>query len=336
MRSFSYFEPKNVQETVEILDQYRGDAITMAGGTDLLSRFKNNLKTHPAKYVVDISSLGLNFIEPKSDGGLRIGATTPVSAIAESPLVNKRAPLLAMAAVDVASPALRNMATVGGDLLQQVWCWYLRNDYDCWRNGGNICYGAIGDNRYYHSIFGGRLCYAVHASDLGPALLALDASVRVTSPMSENTLRIDQLLPGISIVDGQVKENSLRFNELLTEIEVPPSAQNFRHSWFKDRVRKSWDFALASAAINAPFQGTTITQSRIVLGGLDVKPRRAEAAERALNGNNLSEDVINRVAEASTEGASPLTVGTGNRFRVEILKGVVRKALRTLTNNPPS
>jgi xanthine dehydrogenase YagS FAD-binding subunit len=331
MRSFSYFEPKSVQEAVEILHQYRGEAITMAGGTDILSRFKNDIKTHLAKYVVDINSLGLNFIEPKPDGGLRIGATTSVSAIAESPLVNERAPLLAMAAGDVASPALRNMGTVGGDLLQQVWCWYLRNDYDCWRNGGNICYGAVGDNRFYHSIFGGRLCYAVHASDLGPALLALDGSVKVTSPGGEDTLGVDQLLPGISIRDGEVKENTLRYNEILTEVHVPPPLPSSRQSWFKDRVRKSWDFALASAAINAIFQGSTITQSRIVLGGVDVKPRRAEAAERTLNGNSLSESVINNVAEASAEGSSPLRIGTGNEFRIEVLKGVVRKALRALT-----
>jgi xanthine dehydrogenase YagS FAD-binding subunit len=330
MRSFSYLQPKSVQEAVNILDQYRGEAITMAGGTDLLSRFKNDIRTHLTKHVVDITSLGLNFIEPNSNVGLRIGATTSISAIAESPLVKERAPLLSMAAGDVASPALRNMGTIGGDLLQQVWCWYLRNDYNCWRNGGNMCYGAVGDNRFYHSIFGGRLCYAVHASDLGPALLALDGSVKVTSPRGEDTLRIDQLLPGISIVDGRVKENSLHFDQLLTEVQVPPPVPGIQQSWFKDRIRKSWDFALASAAISAVIQGSVITQSRIVLGGLDVKPRRAEAAERTLNGNSLSDDVINRAAEASTQGASPLTVGVGNEFRVEILKGVVRKALAAL------
>jgi xanthine dehydrogenase YagS FAD-binding subunit len=331
MRSFSYFEPTTVQEAVDILNQYGGMAVTMAGGTDLLSRFKNDIRTHLAKHVVDISKLDLNFIEPRFDGGLRIGATTSLSAIMESSLVRERAPLLAMAIGDVASPALRNMGSIGGDLLQQVWCWYLRNDYECWRNGGNICYGAIGDNRFYHSIFGGRLCYAVHASDVGPALLALDGAVKVNGPDGENRLSIGKLLPGISILDGQIKENILRYNEILTEVEVPPPRPNSRQSWFKDRVRKSWDFALASAAVNAVFQGDTVVDSRIVLGGVDVKPRRAEIAERALNGNGLSESVINRVAEASTEGASPLTIGTGNEFRVEILKGVVRKVLRALT-----
>jgi xanthine dehydrogenase YagS FAD-binding subunit len=236
-----------------------------------------------------------------------------------------------MAIGDVASPALRNMGSIGGDLLQQVWCWYLRNDYDCWRNGGNTCYGAIGDNRFYHSIFGGRLCYAVHAGDVGPALLALDGTVKIAGRDGENRFSIGKLLPGISIVDGQIKENILHYNEILTEVEVPPPRPGSRQGWFKDRVRKSWDFALASAAVNAVFQGDMITHSRIVLGGVDVKPRRAESAERALNGNSLSESVINRVAEASAEGAYPLNNGTGNEFRVEILKGVLRKALRALT-----
>lgn len=333
MRSFSYFEPKSVQDAIDILNQHRGEATVMAGGTDLLSRFKNDIRTHLAKYVVDISRLELDYIEARPDGGLKIGATTPLSAVAESRLVHDHAPLLAMAAGDIASPTLRNMGSVGGNLLQQVWCWYLRNNYDCWRNGGNICYGAIGDNRFYHSIFGGRLCYAIHASDLGPALLALDGTVKITGPMGENTLAIDKLLPGISIVDGQVKENAMHFNEILTEVQVPPLRPDSRQSWFKDRARKSWDFALGSAAIYAVFQGSTVTDSRIVLGGVDVKPRRSEEAERALNGNGLSDNTINHVGEASIEGAAQLTNGTGNEFRIEILKGVVRKALRALTNN---
>ncbi|HMK84252.1 MAG TPA: xanthine dehydrogenase family protein subunit M [Candidatus Bathyarchaeia archaeon] len=331
MRSFSYFEPKSVQDAVDILNRHSGEATVMAGGTDLLSRFKNDIRTELRGYVVDISGLELDYIEPRPDGGLRIGATTSLSAVAESQLVRDRAPLLAMAAGDVASPPLRNMGTVGGDLLQQVWCWYLRNDYDCWRNAGNICYGAIGDNRFYHSIFGGRLCYAVHASDLGPALLALDGTVKIVGPMGENILTIDKLLPGISIVDGHVKENAIHFNEILTEVQVPPLRPDGRQSWFKDRARKSWDFALASAAIYAVFQGGDVTDSRIVLGGVDVKPRRSAAAEQALNGNSLSDSTIDRVSEASIEGAAPLTIGTGNEFRVEILKGVVRKALRTLS-----
>ena len=330
MRSFTYFEPKNVQEALEILNMYSGEAIPMAGGTDLLSRFKNDIKTHYSKYVVDISTLALNYIEPEDDGGLKIGATTPLSIITESPIVRERAPLLAMAAADVASPTLRNMGTIGGDLLQQVWCWYLRNDYECWRNGGNICYGAVGDNRFYHSIFGGRLCYAVHASDMGPALLALNGAAKVSSLNGEEVLSIDQLLPGIGIVDGHVKENRMHYNQLLTEVQIPPPPPNSRQSWFKERVRGSWDFALASAAVNATTQGSIIIGSRIILGGTDVKPRRAQSAEQALNGNELSENVIDRVAEASADGASPLIIGTGNQFRIEILKGVVRKALRAL------
>jgi len=311
------------------MNTYHGEAVPIAGGTDLLSRFKNDIRTHFSKYVINISALGLNYIEPGTDGGLRIGATTPLSTITESSLVRERAPLLAMAAADVASPALRNMGTIGGDLLQQVWCWYLRNDYECWRNGGNICYGAIGDNRFYHSIFGGRLCYAVHASDMGPALLALNGAAKISNPSGEQLLTIDNLLPGISIVDGRVKENSIHYNELLTEVQIPTQS-NSRQSWFKERVRRSWDFALASAAVNAKAQDSVIVESRIVLGGTDVKPRRAGAAEHALNGNVLTKDVIDRVAQASAEGAYPLTIGTGNEFRVEILKGVVRKALRAL------
>jgi xanthine dehydrogenase YagS FAD-binding subunit len=304
----------------------------MAGGSDLLSQIKNKIEKLIPEYVVDISGLGLSYIRYDNSDGLRIGATTSISELLLDRNIFERYTVLSEAASSVATPQIRNSGTIAGDILQQVWCWYVRYNYPCWRNGGIICFGAIGDNRYYHSIFGGRLCYAQHASDLAPALLALDAEVKLISPGGERTVRIEQLLPGISIVDDRVKENVVHYNELLTEVHIPTLSSSVKSTYYKVRVRGVWDFGLASAAIRARFDGETITEARVVLGSVDVVPRRARSAEQFLVGKQLTEANIVQTAELALEGADPLKTGTGNAFRVEIAKGAVKKALRQLSD----
>jgi xanthine dehydrogenase YagS FAD-binding subunit len=330
VKRFGYFEPRSLEEAVSLLSKYGPAAKVIAGGSDLLSRIKNEVQTHIPRYVVDITGLGLSYISFSDSDGLRVGATTPVSELESHPIVRKHYPVLAEAAEAVGSPQIRNVATVAGDILQEVWCPYLRYNYDCWRNGGRICYGAIGDNRYYHSIFGGRLCYAVHAGDITPALFALGAWVKVRGPRGERSMRVEDLVPGITLVDGRIKENVLRYNEILTEIHVPKPPAGARGTFYKIRDRGTWDFALASAAVQLVFDGARVVDARVVLGGVDVKPRRAEAVEQFLIGKTLTEDVILAAGERATAGAIPLTFGTGNDFRLELTQAAVKKALRRL------
>ena len=175
MKNISIYRPTSIEEAIEILSRHGTEAGVYAGGTDLLIRLKNRLKQAPT-YLVDIKKIdNLRYIKEDAQGGVQIGAATKIAEVANSDLLKKKYPMLVQAANMISSPELRNASTIGGDLLQEVWCQYLRGGYSCWRNGGYICYGAIGDNSYYHSAMGGRLCYAVYPGDAATALIPYDA-----------------------------------------------------------------------------------------------------------------------------------------------------------------
>jgi len=324
---FGLVQATSVGDAINQLTKYgAGNARIVSGGTDIISRMKNGIAAHTPSYLIDISGLGLNYIKQDS-GGVHIGSTTPNSDVVS----NTATPSLLSAAIgSIATLQLRNTSTIGGDVLQEVWCPYLRNNYDCWRNGGNVCYGAIGDNRYYHSIFGGRLCYAVHAGDAAPALAALNAQATVQGPLGTRTISMGQLFPGISVVGGRVQEHTVDYNEILTEFYIPNQPSGTMSGWYKVRDRGTWDFALASAAVTAKVSGSTASNASIYLGGVDVVPHHASAAETALNGQSLSEATFTKVAAAAVQDATPLTYGVGNAYRVELTKGAVVNALRAL------
>ncbi|MDG7007046.1 MAG: FAD binding domain-containing protein [Nitrososphaerota archaeon] len=322
--------PSTVEEAVSLLTQYGSQARIMSGGTDLLYQMKNGVTYKTPQYVVDISGLPLNYIKYDPTDGLRIGATTPIANIASDTNIAQYYAVLAQAASTVAAPQIRNQGTAAGDIIQDVWCWYLRNNYPCWQNGGNVCFGVVGDNRYYQSIFGGRLTYAVNPGDTPVAYFALNADVTVQGPNGTANIPISQLLPGVAIVDGNVQENSLHQNEILMEIHVPPPPANSKSSWYKVRARQSFDFALASTAAVLNFNGSTISGASVVLGGVDVRPHRAVAAESYLVGKSLNSSTIQEAAAMAVGDATPLTTGTGNSFRVFLAQGAVSKALTLL------
>ena len=325
---FGLVQAQSVSDAVSLLTQYgAGNARIISGGTDILTRMKNGITFQTPTHLVDISGLGLSYIRQDS-GGVHIGGTTPNTDVVNSAAVPH---LLSDAAATIATVQLRNTGTIAGDVTQEVWCPYVRNNYSCWRNGGNVCYGAIGDNRYYHSIFGGRLCYAVHAGDVSSALMALGAQATIQGGSGSRTISMEQLLPGINVIGGRVQENTLDYNEILTEFYVPNPPSGTMMGWYKVRDRGTWDFALASAAIAVQVSGGKASNASIILGGVDVVPHRASAAESALNGNSLTEDVFAKVAAAAVQDAQPLDYGMGNAFRVELAKGAVLNALRALS-----
>src|SRR5437016_8882786 len=258
MKKVSIYKPSTVDEAIQILSQHGTSAAVYAGGTDLLVRLKNRLQQAPS-YLVDIKRIDhLRYIKEDAQGGVAIGATTRLSELTESPLLKKKYPMLVEAIHTISSPELRNASTLGGDLLQEVWCQYLRGAYSCWRNGGYICYGAIGDNSYYHSAMGGRLCYAVYPGDAAPALITLDATVKIAGPSGIKEMSVEQLVPGDMMVDGRIQSHVVRFNEILTEVVIPPPNAGFRASFEKLRPRGVWDFAMASAALGLQLRDRTI------------------------------------------------------------------------------
>ena len=182
MKPVSIYKPVSVEQAIQILSLHGTEAGVYAGGTDLLIRLKNRLKQAPT-YLVDIKKIeNLRYIKEDGQGGVQIGALTKLAEVADSPLLAQKYPMLVQAVQKISSPELRNASTVGGDILQEVWCQYLRGGYSCYRNGGYICYGAIGDNSYYHSAMGGRLCYAVYPGDIATALIPYDAKVKLATP----------------------------------------------------------------------------------------------------------------------------------------------------------
>ena len=327
MKKFSVYRPATLEAATALLSRHGTEAAVYAGGTDLLIRLKNRLAQAPA-YLVDIKKIeNLRYIREEADGGVRIGALTKLAEMDESALLRKKYPMLVKAIGMISSPELRNASTIGGDLLQEVWCQYLRGGYPCWRNGGQLCYGAIGDNSYYHSAMGGRLCYAVYPGDAATALIPFDASVTLATPSGVKTLSVEHLVPGDLIVDGRIQSHVVRSNEILTEVRIPPPVPDARTSFEKLRPRGVWDFAMASLAMSLHMQGSVISGARVVFGGIAGKPLRETTVERALQGKTLSAALVNDVVPQALANAAPLKY---NAMKIEMAKGLLASALDTL------
>ncbi|PYU26762.1 MAG: hypothetical protein DMG30_01260 [Acidobacteria bacterium] len=291
MKKISIYRPTSIDEAIQILSRHGKEAGVYAGGTDLLIRLKSRLQQAPS-YLVDIKKIdNLRYIKEDAQGGVQIGAATKIAEIANSDLLKRKYPMLVEAVNMISSPELRNASTLGGDLLQEVWCQYLRGGYSCWRNGGYICYGAIGDNSYYHSAMGGRLCYAVYPGDAATALIPFDARVKLATPAGVKELSIEQLVPGDMMVDGRIQSHVVRYNEILTEVVIPPPKPGVRASFEKLRPRGVWDFAMASLAMSLQLRDQTIDDARVVFGGIAGKPLRETAVEDFLKGKTLSSDL---------------------------------------------
>ena len=328
MKKISVYRPKSIEEATDILSLHGTEAGVYAGGTDLLIRLKNRLKETPT-YLVDIKKIdNLRYIKDDGQGGVKIGALTKIGEVVDSKLLAERYPMLVEAAGKISSPELRNASTVGGDILQQVWCQYLRGNYNCWRNGVYICYGAIGDNSYYHSAMGGRLCYAVYPGDLAPALMPYDATVRLATPSGPKQLTMEQLVPGDMMVDGRIQSHVVRHNEILTEVQLPAPRPGFKASFEKIRPRGVWDFAMASLAMGLQLDGKTIQDARVVFGGISGRPLREHAVEAYLKGKTLGPDLHAPAMAAALTGAAPLKY---NSEKIDMAKGLLASGLDRLS-----
>src|ERR1700731_4959044 len=288
MKKISIYKPSTVDEAIQILSLHGTSASVYAGGTDLLIRLKNRLEQAPS-YLVDIKKIDhLRYIKEDAQGGVEIGAATKLAELVDSHLLQEKYPTLVEAINKISSPELRNASTLGGDLLQEVWCQYLRGGYSCWRNGGYLCYGAIGDNSYYHSAMGGRLCYAVYPGDAATALIPFDARAKLATPQGLKELSVEQLVPGDMMVDGKIQSHVVRYNEILTSVVIPPPRPGVRASFEKLRPRGVWDFAIASLGISLQLGATRMEDARVVFGGSSGKPYRDTTVEVFPKGKALN------------------------------------------------
>jgi xanthine dehydrogenase YagS FAD-binding subunit len=299
----------------------------IAGGTDLLGLIKDRAAL--PERLLDINHLpDMARIETPPDGGLRIGALARMSNVAADPEVRRRFPVIAEALLASASGQLRNMASIGGNLLQRTRCAYFRDEDDLpcnKRRPGSGCSALHGVNRN-HAIFGwSEDCVATSPSDLGVALAALDAAIQLRGPGGERSIPFSDFhrLPG----DEPERDTVLSRGDLIVAIEVPGSAESRASHYLKLRDRESYEFALVSAAVAVATEGRRIRSARLALGGVAHKPWRLTAAEAALPGTSLDDSATLRSAIArSFADARPLA---HNSFKVELAQRVALRALQT-------
>ncbi len=323
MRAFSYQRAVAVDQAITAAGE--ADTKLLAGGTNLLDLMKGYVE-RPSR-LVDITRLPLAAIVETKDGGVRIGALARNSDVANHSLIRTRYPLLTQALVAGASPQLRNMATVGGNLMQRTRCHYF---YDVAfaacnkRRPGSGCAALDGYTRQ-HALFGAsEQCIATHPSDMAVALVALDAVVVVRGRDGERRIPSAQFhrLPGTT----PERDTNLAPGELIVAVDLPRSPFAEHAYYLKVRDRASYAFALVSVAAALDVDGGTVRDARVVLGGVAHKPWRAGAAEQRLIGRTLDQGTIDAAAQAAIGGAKPLP---GNAFKVPLARNAVARALQT-------
>ncbi|MBI2819184.1 MAG: xanthine dehydrogenase family protein subunit M [Acidobacteria bacterium] len=322
MKAFQHKNATSVKEAVALLSQSIGKALPIAGGSDLLGEMKDRIET--PDLVVNLKSIaGLDRVEQKQDY-VSIGPLVAINDLADHSLIQQLFPVAAEAASLIASHQIRNVGTVGGNLCQRPRCWYYRGPFQCLRKGGDVCFAVVGENRY-HAILGGGPSYIIHPSDMAPALISLDAKVKITGPTGERVIPLEEffVLPNVNVE----RENVLKPGELLTEIQVPLPAAGTRSTYWKQTERDAWDFALVSAAIAVRQSGGRIEQARVVLGGVAPIPWRSKEAENVLVGKVLDAQSAQLAAETAMIPARPLS---DNHYKVDLSKAVIRGALLRL------
>ena len=323
MKQFLLYNPTSLEEAVELLGTDPARVQLLAGGMDLLGRLKKRIDT-PAQ-VVNLQSVpGLASLREKADG-LSLGPLLTLSDLAENPIILAKYPALAEAAKSVGSVQIRNAGTVGGNLCQRPRCWYFRHrDYVCLQKQGTTCFAQAGEGRY-HAILGGGPCFFAHPSDLAPALIAFDATVRLAGPQGERTMPLESLycLPAEKLVFGL----TLAPGEILTEVRLPAPRPGTRSTYMKFKEKPSFDFSLAGVAAVVSFKNGKVAHARIALSGVAPAPWHAAEAEKALLGAKLDEPLARRAADLVVENNVPLA---DNSYKIPLTRTLVRRALLSL------
>jgi len=294
----------------------------MAGGMDTFDWLKDRIKK--PKVVVDLGMVEeLRGIKDAA-GGIEIGAMTTLTTIANDAMVKERFPMLAAAALIVASPQIRNQGTLGGNVAQDARCWYYRAGWPCYRAGGNVCYAdAPTSINREHAIFNADRCVAVSPSDTAPALVALDAQFVIKNGDAERVVSAEEFFigPGIDIT----KLTSLQPGDLLTAIRIPNTFAGKAHYFEKVRDRQVWDFALVNIAASFGMSGSSIGDARMVVNGVSATPYRLNAVEAFLRGKSRDKATADQAADMAVEGAAPLL---HNAYKIPLMKALVKRAIR--------
>jgi xanthine dehydrogenase YagS FAD-binding subunit len=320
--AFELYQPTSVDDALKLLDRYGTNALVLAGGLDSMDWLKDRLKK--PQVVVDLGQITeLRGIQDLN-GGIEIGAMTPLTEIVRHPLVRERFSLLMQAAELVASPQIRNQGTIGGNVSQDTRCWYYRGGWNCYRAGGNICYADTPTalNRE-HAIFDADRCVAVNPSDTAPALVALDAVMVIRGPNGERVVNADDYWvgPGVDIT----RMNVLAPNELLVRVRIPATFAGAQFYFEKVRDRQVWDFPLVNVAAAIKPNGANIGEARLVVNAVAARPRRLRDVEAAVVGKPRNEETAKMAGDMAIVGAVPLR---HNGYKLPLMRNLVKRALR--------
>ena len=322
MKRLTNVNARDLQQAIALAGDARrgGRAVAFAGGgSDLLGMTKDRLIA--PDLVVRLATIrNLDKATPAS-GGLTIGGLMTLDAIGRNDDIRQRYTVLAEAAETVATPQIRNVGTLAGNVCQRPWCWYFRNGFPCYKAGGNQCFSFAGENQF-HAIFGGGPSYIVHPSDTAPALVALDAEFRIVGPGGERRVPAADFfaLPR----RDPAHENVLAENEVLASVQLPAPRPGMRSAYHKVMDREAWTHAVVSTAVVLEMEQDVCRGARIVLGGVAPIPWRVPDAEKLLAGQRMTPELAARAGEAAVAGARPLSK---NAYKVPMVRAIVERTI---------
>ena len=325
MKTFANKNPRTLDQAVSIAQQARkeGQAASIAGGgSDLLGMVKEFIVKPDV--LVNLKTIkGLDQVE-QAAGGMKIGGLITLNALGSHPLIRSQYTVLAEAAETVATPQIRNVGTLAGNVCQRPWCWYFRNGFPCLKNGGDQCFSIVGDNRF-HAIFGGGPSYIVHPSDTAPALVALEAKFRITGPSGERIVPAADFF--VLPQQDATKENILAEDEILAGVQLAPAHPGRRSAYSKVLDREAWTHAVISAAVVLDMDKDVCQRARIVLGGVAPIPWRLPKVEAMLAGQRITPELAAKAGEEAIVGAQKLS---RNAYKLPMTKALVKRTVLAL------
>jgi xanthine dehydrogenase YagS FAD-binding subunit len=321
MPRFELFQPASITEAQRLLEQQGPGAWILAGGLDSFDWLKDRIRQ--PKTVIDLSGVAeLKGVRATSDG-IEIGAMTTLTGVASHPVVQQKYNVLAQAAEAVASPQIRNQATIGGNVSQDARCWYYRAGWPCYRGGGNVCYADTPDGRNReHAILHADRCVAVNPSDTAPALIALDATFVIRTARGERLVTAEEYFVGPDI--NITRLHILQPGDLLTAIRIPAAWADAQFYFEKIRDRQVWDFPLLNVASAMTLSGDRIERIRIAVNAVAARPLRLTAVERAVTGKPRTGTTGEMAGELAVKGAVPLQF---NGYKIRLMRNLVKRAI---------
>jgi 4-hydroxybenzoyl-CoA reductase subunit beta len=318
---FEYAEPESISECCRLLEEQGGRAQAIAGGTNLIMALKNRLKV--PKMVVDLCRIpNLSQIRYSEKDGLKVGALVSLRHLAANAVVREEYPILARAALDVGSAQIQAMGTIGGNLCQDTCCLYY-NRPPMWRQGLEPCHKLGGD--VCHAVKGSKTCWATYCGDLAPVLLVLGVRLKIADPKGEKIIPLSELYSG----DGKTP-HTLRPGQVVKEVQVPGPSADSGGAYLKLRVRKTIDYPLLGVAVTLALEGKNrvLRNVKVALTGVEKAPLLIEAAD-ALNGEKITDEVIEGLAEAAYKQAHPInnTYGLTPKYRRDMVRTYVKSAV---------